>query len=100
MRAALFALGGLEGSNATSRFAAGTGATHRFGPTSPMSVEAQGTPTFAAVRSASESALNAAITHQRSEERRVGKSVSVRVDLGGRGKIKQKNIKDKTDNTQ
>src|SRR3546814_595736 len=34
MRAALFALGGLEGSNATSRFAAGTGATHRFGPRS------------------------------------------------------------------
>src|SRR5690606_36042023 len=49
---------------ATSRFAAGTGATHRFGPTHGMSVEAQATPTFDAVRRASESALNAAITSQ------------------------------------
>src|SRR3546814_19504560 len=34
---------------------------------------------------------------QRSEERRVGKSVSVRVDLGGRRIIKKKNIIKKTD---
>src|SRR3546814_13254654 len=34
----------------------------------------------------------------RSEERRVGKSVSVRVDLGGRRIIKKKNIRDQVIN--
>src|SRR3546814_13448751 len=56
-------------------------------------LERSGGDTFTVQDIADEAGQSLRTLYQRSEERRVGKSVSVRVDLGGRRIIKKKNKK-------